>query len=537
MPASAAQTEQDTLRSFFDRRHPMYGDMVTHWKFLEASYKGGRAWFENNLFKYLKEGDKEFTDRKERAYRFNHTREVVELVQKYLFKAAISRNDEDAPEEVKTFWKSAMLNGFDIGQLMRQTSVKSSIGGRIALVVDNTLDEKLDSEGNVLPASVAETEGARVYAYAVPAQDVLDYAWDEDGDGELLWIKLREWVRDDADPIKSSGDVEERIRLWTREGWVLYHESEEKIRKGRSVTYKVEEVASGTHGLGMVPVRLVDHTVSSDPYHCPGLIDDIAYLDRAIANYLSNLDAIIQDQTFSQLAIPAQAIQRGDDMYQKVLDMGTKRIFVYDSGQGSSAVPHFLAPDPKQAGVILTVINKIINEIYHTVGLAGERTKEDNAVGIDNSSGVAKAYDFERVNSLLLSKATSCEAAENWLVMMVMAWHGKDFQEKLVTYPTTFDVMRLVDDLVTAEALQKIDAPDEMRREQLRMMIDKIFPQLKKEIKDRILQDIEAWKSTPDPAEMPKPSGNKPAAAASRQGSVTKDTPSKEDAKEPAKSS
>ncbi len=529
--------DQDTLRSFFDRRHPMYADQVAHWKFLSDAYKGGRGWFEANLFKYLKEGDKEFAERKTRAYRFNHTREVVELVQKYLFKAQINRNDEDAPKEVIKFWESAMLNGFGIDQLMRQNAVKTSVGGRVALVVDNTLDEKLDEKGSPLPRSEAEVEGARVYAYTVPTEDVLDYAWDEDGDGELLWIKLREWVRDDADPLASSGEVEERVRLWTRQGWSLFRETEEKMRRGRNSVYKVEEVDSGHHGLGMVPVRLIDHTVSSDPYHSPALIDDIAYLDRAVANYLSNLDAIIQDQTFSQLAIPAQAIQRGDDMYNKVLDMGTKRIFVYDSGQGSSAVPHFLSPDPKQAGVILTVINKIINEIYHTVGLAGERTKEDNAVGIDNSSGVAKAYDFERVNSLLLSKAAACELAENWLVKVVMAWHGTEFSEKLVTYPTTFDVMRLVDDLVTAEALQTINAPDEMRREQLRGMIDKIFPQLKKEIKDRILGDIKSWKSTPDVAEMPKPSkDDKPVAAEKRQGSVTKDTPPKDDAKKPAKS-
>jgi uncharacterized protein YeeX (DUF496 family) len=529
--------DQDTLRSFFDRRHPMYADQVAHWKFLSDAYKGGRGWFEENLFKYLKEGEKEFEERKQRAYRFNHTREVVELVQKYLFKAKVNRNDQDAPQPVKDFWDRAMLNGFGIDQLMRQNAVKTSIGGRVALVVDNTLEEKLDAEGNALPRSIADDEDARIYAYTVPTEDVLDYAWDEDGDGELLWIKLREWVRDDADPLTATGDVEQRVRLWTRTGWVLYRETEEKVRRGRGKVCKVEEMESGSHNLGMVPVRLIDHTVSSDPYHSPSLIDDIAYLDRAVANYLSNLDAIIQDQTFSQLAIPAQAIQRGDDMYNKVLDMGTKRIFVYDSGQGSSAVPHFLSPDPKQAGVILTVINKIINEIYHTVGLAGERTKEDNAVGIDNSSGVAKAYDFERVNSLLLSKAAACELAENWLVKVVMAWHGTDFTDKLVSYPTTFDVMRLVDDLVTAEALQTINAPDEMRREQMRGMIDKIFPQLKKEIKDRIVKDIEAWNSTPDVAEVLKPSRDgKPVAAEKQQGRVTKDTPFKDDAKKPAKS-
>lgn len=523
MPVTA--TENSALRSFFDRRHPMYADMEDHWEFLEATYKGGRSWFEKNLFRYLKEGDQEFSDRKDRAYRFNHTKEVVELVQKYLFKATIHRNEENAPQELKDFWKKSMLNGFDISQLMRQGSAKSSIGGRAAIVVDNTLAERTNEDGEVIPVSVADTKSARVYAYVVPAQDVLDYAWDEDGDGELLWIKLREWYRDDSDPMNSSGDVEERVRLWTREGWYLYRESSEYTGRGKNRKKNVEQMSSGTHNLGQVPVRLLDHTISTDPYHCPGLIDDIAYLDRAVANYLSNLDAIIQDQTFSQLAIPAQAIQRGDDLYSKVLELGTKRIFVYDSGQGSSAKPDFLSPDPKQAGVILSVINKIINEIYHTVGLSGERTKQDNAVGIDNSSGVAKAYDFERVNSLLLSKAASCEAAENWIAKMVMIWHGKDLDEDLVSYPDTFDVMRLVDDLVTAEALQKVDAPVEMRREQMRNMIDKLFPQLKKDIKKIILEDIKNWNpSSPNPS-----TSEDPAAAPDRRGSVTSETPDKDD--------
>lgn len=514
------------LRTFFDRRHPNYDNMVSHWEFLSDTYNGGRAWFEKNLFKYLKEGTKEFKDRKGRAYRFNHTREVVELVQKYLFKANISRNREEAPQQVIDFWENSMLSGFDISQLMRQASVKSSIGGRIAIVADNNFRQVLNEDGDPVPVSVSEVSksGSRVYAYIVPAQDVLDYAWDEDGDGKLLWIKLREWIRDDSDPLGCSGEIEERIRLWTRDGWMLFRESSTSVGVGKSKQFEIEEISQGTHNLGEVPVRLLDHTISSDAYSCPGLIDDIAYLDRACANYLSNLDAIIQDQTFSQLAIPAQAIMRGDDAYTKVLEMGTKRIFSYDAGGGASK-PEFLSPDPKQAGVILTVVNKIINEIYHTVGLAGERTKEDNSVGIDNSSGVAKAYDFERVNSLLLSKAQSCEGAENWLVHMIMKWHGEDYNEKLVSYPVTFDVMRLIDDLVTAEALQKIEAPVEIRRAQMRSMVDKIFPQLKKDLREKIMKDIDTWSpGEVEPIEENKGENSKKVAAPDRSGSVTQDT-------------
>jgi len=542
--AERAENQDLLLRSFFDRRHPAYGDLLSHWLFLEETYRGGRRWFQDNIAKYYKEGETEFTARLNRAYRFNHTREVVELVQKYLFKAKVTRNAA-APQVVADFWKKATLNGLDIDQLMRMASVSNSISGRCAVVVDNNFPvemvEVVEGEGESKPrkrsVSVAEAKerNFRIYAYVVPAKDVLDYAFDEDGDGELLWVKLRERVRDDADPLYSSGDMIERVRLWTRDGWQVYEEivnPNTAPRGKKEPEKKVVLKDSGSHDLGRVPVILSDHTIGHDPYRVPGLIDDIAYLDRAIANYLSNLDAIIQDQTFSQLAIPAQSIMPGEDIYQKVLEMGTKRVFAYDGGAGSTAVPVYLSPDPKQAHVILSVINKIINEIYHTIGLAGERTKEDNAVGIDNSSGVAKAYDFERVNSLLLSKAQACERVENEIVDLVLAWAGEaPAKDKLVTYPTTFDVMRLVDDLVTAEALAKLGAPSEVRREQMRSFIDKLFPQLKKELRDKIEKDIEKWLDEPDLALLKPPTafGAKPAASPNRQGEVTASTPQKKE--------
>jgi hypothetical protein len=152
-------------------------------------------------------------------------------------------------------------------------------------------------------------------------------------------------------------------------------------------------------------------------YSSPALINDIAYLDRAIANYLSNLDAIIQDQTFSQLAMPAQGALPGDDKYDQLIDMGTKRIFTLRRGRRRQARIYLARSEA--GAVIIEVINKIINEIYHSVGMAGERTKQDNSVGIDNSSGVAKAYDFDRLNSLSDDEVAVAENAENKLIALV----------------------------------------------------------------------------------------------------------------------
>ena len=471
---------QKKLKEFLQRRHPEFKIKKSHWEFLEASYDGGREWFEPNIFQYIKEGKEEHADRLIRAYRFNHTREVVDLVDKHLFKQEIFRS-EDAPESVKRFWLSATMNSLGIKDFMRRASNGSSIFGRIWIVVDTT------HVGQPISIKEEKKQKIRTYAYTVSPKNALDMSYDEYGD--LNWILINEQVRDDEDPIESSGELVERFRLWTRNEWTLF-----TLRKeGRKVV--VDQDGPYRHGLGVVPVFAADNVISDEPYSSSALIDDVAYMDRAVANYLSNLDAIIQDQTFSQLVIPSQSIppEDQDDIRGALVTMGTKRVFTYDGADGGK--PFYLSPDVKQAELIITVINKIIGEIYHTVGLAGERTKDDNSQGIDNSSGVAKAYDFERVNSLLAAKADSLEVVENKLAWLVAKWNGEDIapEARLVSYPDNFDTRSLYDEFEISARLSLIEAPDLVRRRQMEMLIDKLFPKIKAELREKMLSELQSW--------------------------------------------
>lgn len=517
--------EDDSLLTFYGRVHPEYDDMLPHWRFCQSTYTGGPRWFAENIFRYHKEGEEEFKARVARAYRPNHTREVVDLVQKYIFKAEI-RRDESAPQVVQNFWKHATRSGQSVDDLMGEVSTGSAIAQRVAVVVDSAHRAARDEDGTELAISEAEAEEAHapIYAYVVMPWDILDYSFNET-DGQLNWIKLREYVRDDADPLHSTGETTERIRLWTRSEWLLFTRRNPETKGGKE---QVIIEAAGVHNLGEVPVRLVDHASTSNRYRASGLVDDIAYLDRTIANYLSNLDAIIQDQTFSQLAIPAEALPADHKgAKSNMIDMGTKRIFTYSAGVGSHARPEYLSPDPKQAGVIMDAINKNVVQIYSSIGMAGERTKQDNAVGIDNSSGVAKAYDFERINSLLLSKSKRLQAVENWLARMARLWSGEQVAEEsdLVTYPDSFDVATLGDELVTAEALQKIGAPIEVRRQQMHEIVLRLFPDVDDKTWKRLKAAVEKWEDNP-PLQPPPTGSDKPAAAPSRQGSVTSSTAS-----------
>lgn len=532
--------DQKKLLSLIERRHPKYVDFLTHWNFLQATYQGGRDWFAPNIFRYVKEGTKEFKDRLKRAYRFNHTREVVDLINKYLFKQEIARS-EGAPEYLLKFWSKSTKSGLDIKGLARQVSKKTSQYGRIAIVVDMPkTDEKAVSVAD------AKKQNLQCYAYIIDPQQLLDYSFDENGN--LNWVLIHEIAREDVDPFTSTGDLVDRYRLWEKNTWTLY----ERKRTKQTNKLEVTIIDSGNHDLGEVPVVLADNIISdNDEYSSSALIDDIAYLDRAVANYLSNLDAIIQDQTFSQLAMPSQNIVAGEDTKDTLIEMGTKRVFVYD-GSGTG-VPFFLSPDVKQGHMLIEAINKIVSEIYHTVGLAGERTKSDNAMGIDNSSGVAKAYDFERVNALLAAKADSLEHIENKIAHLVAKWNGSSIADDkpLVSYPDNFDTRGLYDEFDIAARLMLIEAPDSVRRNQMESVIEKLFPQLKEELRTKMLADLKSWpitieelttrisdkasdgkmsnsttiSSKPTADKAKEPSGAPKAEKNNRQGQVTKTTP------------
>ncbi len=152
---------------------------------------------------------------------------------------------------------------------------------------------------------------------------------------------------------------------------------------------------------------------------------------------------------------------------------------MYD-GEGNG-LPFFVSPDHNQAQLLITAIKQIINEIYHSVGVAGERTKQDNSQGIDNSSGVAKAYDFDRVNSLLTNKGETLQRFENRLCRLVMKWHGHDEvndDEQWVTYPPSYDIRGFADELNISERLDLITAPLKLKQHQLKRAVDKMYPSM-----------------------------------------------------------
>jgi len=447
-------------------RHPRYSFWEPKWTFFLGSYLGGEEFVSANLFKYFKEGDEEYAARQKRAYRENHSKRVVDLINSYLFKEPPTRKTENA--KIQEFIDNFDGKGRSATRCMKIASQWASAAGRIYLVVDKKPipdDQKTDTQADNLKGTP--------YVYPVFPQDVLDIAFTEEGN--VKWAIIREKYRDDDDPRTADSIIRERYRLWEVGKWTLY--SDEGV-----------ETQTGETGLDCVPIVIVDNE-EHDVYGGQSLISDIAYLDRAIFNNWSRLDTIVNDQTFSQLIFPVEGLNADvlsdPDLREQFLTLATNRVILYSAA--AQATPQFISPDASQAQFILSMIAKQTEQLYASLGLQAETATIVKAA----ESGVSKAYDFDKLNKLLASKASNLDQAEEQIFDIARQWFGGGGGDVEIEYPTEFDVKGLVDEIDIAERMALLDISRTLMAEINKNIAAKALPKADQETIDAVNEEIE----------------------------------------------
>lgn len=474
-------------KTWLDTVHPAYAEKAPHWAFCRQSYEGGPAYFDANLLKFRLEDRPDFEDRKKRASRYNFSRQVVDIINDHLFKVAPTRNIKSAPDAVKRFWvratKGKGANGIEV--FVREVAKWAKAEGRAYVVID------VPSDGGVTPTTEADrlARGLEPYAYIVHPDDMLDIAYDEDG--KILWAKVRERYREDADPKAASDSYEERYRLWERGKWSLWR----KKKHEQTGAVEPEMIEDGTFRFTEVPIIIVEHQ-DGDDYSSPGLIDDVAYIDRDIFNLGSELTETISQQTFGQLIMPSDAFPPNLDQaaLQAYLAVGKRRVLVYWAE--AKTAPQYISPDASQGGLILSTIDKRIGWLYDAVNLGSEVGREKTT----SASGVSKAYDFATLEGGLVTSATELESAEMEMARFVDLWTGGDgkLPEGLVAYPRSFDVISLNQALTEALSLQVVleaaspTAMAELRKQIAAKGLDKVD----EKIMQQIVDEIDAYAAT-----------------------------------------
>ncbi|MGX8841625.1 hypothetical protein ACWWKA_30840, partial [Klebsiella quasipneumoniae] len=92
----------------------------------------------------------------------------------------------------------------------------------------------------------------------------------------------------------------------------------------------------------------------------------------------------------------------------------------------------------------------------------------------------------------LITKAERLERAERQMMFLAAKWMGVDLDEEhsLIAYPESFDIRGLTDEFAVAEKLGLLEAPDSVRRYQMEMLIEKIFPNISAAMQKEFEKDL-----------------------------------------------
>ena len=468
------------------RRHPEYETNVKEWRFLRQSIEGGPGYVDGNLFQHPKEDEKVFAARKERAadHHMNLTAQVVQTYLGYLFQTRPTPAPE-LPDWLGRFIESGDQEGRALVELAKDVATWNMGYGIIWVGVDKPPTPK-GEDGEPVDLSEQQEVDLRLepYAYLVHPTHVLDGRIER---GVVKWLLVQEDKRDDVDPITSSGQIVTKIRLWTEEAWKLLSKNE----KGEWTTE-----AEGANPIGRVPF-VPFRFGSGSGFACPGLVADIAHIDRAIFNKSSLLDEIHYTQTFGQLAIPYKGdLYEEDGMGgfkltsegQGVLSMGLHTVLPYAAEAG---VPGYVAPPNGPAEVLDKAIAGMARMLLGLALLDGETAQEE---GGQRASGISKAYTFEKLNRRLAAIADRLESGFRQVFDLAARWLRKDpavIPWNAWDFPDSFEVRSLAQDIEEFIFLMSGSPPSHtalalLWKGILRKALPKVDPEIWKEIEAEI---------------------------------------------------
>ena len=467
------------------REHPLYTDYKDKWDFYLQSVKGGDDYTkdEDNLFTHrLESSSDDYEDRKSRAYFLNYCSAIPQIYADYIFKEKVTRPADDTLTE---FREDVDGRGTSIVAFMRKISILSSIFGHIHIVIDTPQIEK-DAEGKTVTLTKRDQKEKKLRPILsiVYPQALKD--WSVDKTGTLNWVLIEIQSYDDANPLLERV-AKTTYKIISRDKWEIYDEDSNLIDSGVN---ELGEVYMVTCYNKDIDLDLIGESQLSD----------IAYVNRAIFNWCSNIDEMIERQTFSQLICPDDGtLSEQNEENNPLKRIGTSHIFTFPSDTGHP--PSFISPDTSQVDIIWKMIKEHVKEIWRLAGLRSW----DEGISVSQRSGVSMQFSFLDVNSALAAKASSLEVVENSLNGLYYKWMGKETDTPpAVHYPTSFDVLTLTEAIETTFKIVQANISETLNKHLLKSLVSKALPVISEDIKGQIEAEIDAGDGTIESVELLK---------------------------------
>lgn len=453
-----------------DRTHPLYTKYLNDWLFYAESAQGGSDYYENdeNLFTHrLEDQAGDYQDRLDRVYYLNYSSLVCAIYADYIFKEIVRR----PPDPKLDGWRvNTDGRGTDIDTFMNHVSYLSSVYGQCHVIVDSPYAADINVPLHVYKA---EQERFNPYSVIVTPEDLRD--WSVDEFGNYNWVLIRSRGYGDANPYAARKD-DTTFRLITRDKWEVYDSKGRKIR-------------SGENPLGEVYMITCYNSDTNMDVIGDSLIKDISRINRIIYNWCSNIDEMIERQTFSQLVMPEDPqaqLDEKDEGGDPLRVIGTSQIFTFPSTSGHP--PAFISPDRQQIDAIWKMIQQHIDKIYELAGLG---TVGSQSKFLSQRSGISQAYQFLSINSSLARKAKKLEHAENDIEKLVLKWQNQEEQAEPVEYPTQFDTLSLQETMDSTFSIVGQNFSTTLNIELLKALAKKAVPVVPEDQLQLIYDEIE----------------------------------------------
>jgi hypothetical protein len=447
-------------RDILSATHSQYQKRKENWDFFLQSYEGGSNYFtEENIFTHTREHADDYNWRLKRVHYQNYCESIISVYTGHLFKKPIVRQTED--EEFVAFFENVDRQNSNINDFFKNVADLMQAHGHVYVLVD-----KPRTNGEIQTKADEMANNVTPYYTIVYPQNCIN--WELDTDGNFEWVRLQEIIQRQSDPFKKPETVT-FYRTFTRDKWWV-HDKDGK------------EIDAGVHMLGEVPlIPIYNKRLKRYPLFGWSAIEDIAYINRALANITSLLDEFIYRQCFEILIWPSEGISTTEES-EGEMQLSTKNIMAVRGDVGFA--PFYLSPSTAGAQFLMEYARELRAIIYMLAKV------EAPAFEPVAASGVSKQWSFHETNQSLADKADNLENAERTCHRLRAKWMDKEW-DGVIDYPEDFDIRRINEELEEALNVQIYGFPPSFTSEYSKQLYRKLLPKLGKDIMAKIDTDIE----------------------------------------------
>jgi len=460
------ETAEDR-KAILERVHPDYKANSVSWEILLDAFEGTGGFLDGSyLWPYPREGQNEFTERRDMARYHNYVETLVDLYVRFLWTQGVTRTSKDP--QYDEWLQDVDGNGSDIDEVLRKLTAISLAGGHAGLLIDK---EAKPAKG---PRRIDDT--GKVYATLFTNLSITDWRFTRN---QLTAVKLLEKGPAPSLVAKQDAEVQNPVQylLWDEEGFARYDAAG-------------EFVSAGVPDLGIVPLIILRPKPSQLNQMLGRPLIGNANIVRALFNRASEEDEVMRSGAFSWLAVEVDA-ETDADMVKSSLGsvIGTAKALVVKGKLD------YKTPDQSVPGTIRDNIQYLVQELYRNAHVRFHRDT------LEAQSAESIRLQYTELNEMLQGLGKALTQAEREIARAWYGWnYGTEEQaqaafeaaEPRADYPDEFFLDDLLTDLTAWQAAIAMDLGLTMQQRIKKRAARRVDPDLDPDTQKKVDDEIDA---------------------------------------------